>query len=95
MKLYVKDLSIRYVAKNIAIYGYADVCEIQVVYAIGKSKHNSMFIDTKTSIMLILKYVKLLEFIMEKIIILRYGINLIKLILFFLLIFVHTNIGDY
>ena len=37
----------RYVAKNIVYYGYADICEIQVSYVIGKSKPLSIYIDTK------------------------------------------------
>ncbi len=37
----------RYVAKNIVAHGYARRCEIQVAYAIGKSRPISIFIDTK------------------------------------------------
>lgn len=36
----------RYVAKNIVAKGYADKCEIQVSYAIGKSLPISIFIET-------------------------------------------------
>lgn len=37
----------RYVAKNIVFHDYADICEIQVSYVIGKSKPISIYIDTK------------------------------------------------
>lgn len=37
----------RYVAKNVVYHGYADICEIQVSYVIGKSKPLSIYIDTK------------------------------------------------
>lgn len=37
----------RYVAKNVVAHKMADQCEIQVAYAIGKSKPISLFIDTK------------------------------------------------
>ncbi|MEG0407556.1 MAG: methionine adenosyltransferase [Bacilli bacterium] len=36
----------RYVAKNIVANGLANKCEIQIAYAIGKSKPISIFIDT-------------------------------------------------
>ena len=36
----------RYVSKNVVAHGLADKCEIQVAYAIGKSKPVSLFIDT-------------------------------------------------
>ena len=36
----------RYVAKNVVAHGLANKCEIQVSYAIGKSKPISLFIDT-------------------------------------------------
>ena len=37
----------RYVAKNVVYHGYADICEIQVSYVIGRSKPISVYIDTK------------------------------------------------
>lgn len=37
----------RYVAKNIVFHGLADICEIQVSYAIGKGEILSLYIDTK------------------------------------------------
>lgn len=37
----------RYVAKNVVAKGLADICEIQVSYAIGQSKPISLYIDTK------------------------------------------------
>lgn len=52
----------RYVAKNIVANGYADICEIQVSYVIGKSQPLSLYIDTKgtnkVAIDEIYKYVK-------------------------------------
>ena len=35
----------RYVAKNIVAHNLADICEIQVSYAIGKSEPISIYID--------------------------------------------------
>lgn len=37
----------RYVAKNVVAHNYADICEIQVSYVIGKSEPISVYIDTK------------------------------------------------
>lgn len=37
----------RYVAKNVVAHNFADICEIQVSYVIGKSKPLSIYIDTK------------------------------------------------
>lgn len=37
----------RYVAKNVVSKGYADICEIQVSYVIGRGKPLSIYIDTK------------------------------------------------
>jgi len=37
----------RYVAKNVVAHNYADICEIQVSYVIGKSEPVSVYIDTK------------------------------------------------
>lgn len=37
----------RYVAKNVVAHGLADICEIQVSYAIGRSKPLSLYVDTK------------------------------------------------
>ena len=37
----------RYVAKNVVAHELADICEIQVSYALGKSKPISLYIDTK------------------------------------------------
>lgn len=37
----------RYVAKNVVFHKYADICEIQVSYVIGKSEPLSIYIDTK------------------------------------------------
>ena len=34
-------------AKNVVAYNYADICEIQVSYVIGKSEPISVYIDTK------------------------------------------------
>ncbi len=36
----------RYVAKNLVANGYADKCEIQVAYAIGRAKPLSIYVDT-------------------------------------------------
>ncbi len=37
----------RHIAKNIVAAGLADICEIQVAYAIGVARPVSLFIDTK------------------------------------------------
>lgn len=37
----------RYVAKNVVAKGYADICEIQVSYVIGRSEPLSLYIDTR------------------------------------------------
>lgn len=37
----------RYVAKNVVASGLAEICEIQVSYAIGVSRSISLFVDTK------------------------------------------------
>ena len=37
----------RYVAKNVVAKGLADICEIQVSYAIGQSNPISLYVDTK------------------------------------------------
>jgi S-adenosylmethionine synthetase len=37
----------RYIAKNIVAAGLADVCEVQVSYAIGVAQPVSVFVDTE------------------------------------------------